>query len=258
MTMEGELKPEENINLEGGENNQEKPVPENAGEFKKMSLEQTKLVGDYVAHLQSRSLFIEILKGKQESRTALQAQITSSNTEDFKGKILDADSEVQYLQSQVAELDTIIATTFSQIDNENKEKYDIRKTKSNKELNQGVLEENAILLESKEDHEFSLEEVRNVLKEIEGKEHPNLSILEEKKTIKGNVMYICFTDGEKEMVGDEECEVSYLLTIAGPRYKKDGTEGVEVIRTSISKDYNEGMSGSEQLGDFKNGQWTKS
>ncbi len=257
MTMEGEPKSEENNNLEGRGNNQEKPISENVGEFKKMSLEQTKLVNDYVTSLQSRSLLLEIFKEKQETRTTLQTQITSSNTEEFKGKILDADAEVQYLQGQISELDTIVTDTFNQIDDENKEKYDIHKTKSNKEINQDILNENNLLLESKEDHEFSLEEVRNVLKEIEGKEHPNLSILEEKKTIKGNVMYICFTDGEKEMVGDEECEISYLLTIAGPRYKSDGSEGVEVIRTSISKDYNEGMNGSEELADFKNGQWIK-
>lgn len=113
-------------------------------------------------------------------------------------------------------------------------------------------------LESKEKHEFSLEEIKKVLMQIDGKERPNLDIKERKENIKGELMFIEFSDGEKEIIGDEEHDVTYLLTVAGQRYKADGSEGALLTKTFLTKNYDDGMFDSKELGDYIDGAWSHS
>ena len=110
--------------------------------------------------------------------------------------------------------------------------------------------------ESKETHEFSLEEIRGLLKQIDGKEHLDLTAGERIENIKGELMSLTFMSGEKETIEGEEHEISYLLTLAGQRYKSDGTPGRTVSKTFLTKDYDEGMYLSEEVADHIDGAWT--
>jgi hypothetical protein len=111
-------------------------------------------------------------------------------------------------------------------------------------------------MESKEKREFTVEEIGNLLKQIDGKERPDLLIVERKENIKGELMFICFTNNEKETIEGEEHDVTYLLTVAGQRYNNDGTPGRVISNTFLTKDYDNGMFSSELLADHINGEWT--
>ena len=111
-------------------------------------------------------------------------------------------------------------------------------------------------MESKEQHEFTVEEIRNLLKMIDGNERPNLAVGETIKNIKGELMSVTFTSGEIENIEGEDHEITYLLTLAGQRYKADGTEGRFVSKTFLTKDYDEGMYMSEEVADHIDGAWT--
>lgn len=111
--------------------------------------------------------------------------------------------------------------------------------------------------ESKEKRVFAIEEIREILKTIDGKERPNLFIEETIKNIKGEEMAIVFTDNEKETDREgKESAISYLLTLPGQRYKSDGTLGRVVYDPFLTKDYN-GGDYSEMLAVYKEGGWTK-
>lgn len=111
-------------------------------------------------------------------------------------------------------------------------------------------------IEKKENHEFTVEEIRGLLKKIEGKEHVDLAVKEKIENIKGELMSVVFSSGEKETIDGMESEITYLLTLAGQRYNKDGTLGRMVSKTFLTKDYDDGMSGSEEFADYVNCEWT--
>ncbi len=110
--------------------------------------------------------------------------------------------------------------------------------------------------ESKEVHEFTLEEIRNLLTKIDGQEHSNLAIKERVENIKGELMSITYSTNERERIDGMEYEISYLLTMAGQRYTKDGKPGRTVSQTFLTKDYDDGMLYSDQWADYANGEWT--
>ncbi len=110
--------------------------------------------------------------------------------------------------------------------------------------------------ESKESHEFTVEEIRGLLKKIDGKEHLHLDIKERVENIKGELMSMTFSTDEREKIEGVEYEISYQLTLAGQRYKKDGTPGRMVTQTFLTKDYDDGMEYSDQMADHVDGQWT--
>lgn len=112
-------------------------------------------------------------------------------------------------------------------------------------------------IELKEKRVFTIDEIREILKTIDGKEHPNLSIEEEIKNIKDELMAIVFTDNEKETDREgKESAISYLLTLPGQRYKSDGTPGRIIDYPFLTKDY-DGGAYSEMLAVYKEGEWTK-
>jgi hypothetical protein len=110
--------------------------------------------------------------------------------------------------------------------------------------------------ESKENHEFTIEDIKNLLKRIDGKEHPDLVIKEKIENIKGETTSIVFTDNEKEMIENKEHEITYLLTLPGQRYKPNGTEGRLITETVLTKDYDDGMFFSEKIAYYSDGKWT--
>lgn len=108
-------------------------------------------------------------------------------------------------------------------------------------------------LETKE--KFTIEEIRQILKVIDNKEHPNLFVEEEIKNIKGDLMAIVFTDNEKDIDKEgNESAISYLLTLPGQRYRPDGTLGRVVDYPFLTKDY-DGGAYSKRLADYKDGEW---
>ena len=111
-------------------------------------------------------------------------------------------------------------------------------------------------IESKEKHEFTLEEIRNLLKNIDGKEHVDLAIVERIENIKGELISITFSNGENETIEGAERKISYLLTLAGQRYKIDGSEGRFISKTSLSKDFDEGVFYSEDIAHYIDNKWT--
>ncbi len=110
-------------------------------------------------------------------------------------------------------------------------------------------------IESKESHTFSVEEIRDLLKKIDGKERPNLAIKEKSENIQGELMCITFINKERDTVGGVECEVSYMVTVAGQRYLPDGSPGRMTSKTFLTKDYDEGKVHTDQLADYINGEW---
>lgn len=114
--------------------------------------------------------------------------------------------------------------------------------------------ENNINIELKEKHNFTIKEISQLLKRIDGKERPDLAIEESIKNIKGDLMSIVFTNGEKETKEGSESIITYLLTLAGQRYKSDGTSGRMVSKTFLTKDYDDGFY-SEELADYVDGEW---
>jgi hypothetical protein len=110
--------------------------------------------------------------------------------------------------------------------------------------------------ESKETHEFTLEEIRSLLTKIDGQEHLNLAIKERVENIKGELMSITYSTDERVRIDGMEYEISYLLTMAGQRYTKDGKPGRTVSQTFLTKDYDDGMLYSDQWADYTNGEWT--
>lgn len=105
-------------------------------------------------------------------------------------------------------------------------------------------------IEQKEKREFTIEDIRQLLKTIDGKERHTLVIEEEIKNIKGELTSIIFTDNEIE----DGSEVSYLLTLPGQRYKKDGTPGNLGEETLLTKDYDGGIY-SKKLAEYREGKW---
>jgi hypothetical protein len=110
-------------------------------------------------------------------------------------------------------------------------------------------------IDSLESEKFVIETIRTHLASIDGKERPDLTILEKKENIKGEPLFVVFTNGEKEVVDGIEHEVTYLLTLAGQRYKADGTAEALVAKTFLTKNYDDGMAGSDELGDYVNKEW---
>ncbi len=252
-----EKEPEE---LEGGfenkQHNQEGVPKNNEGEFKKLSPEQMKLVDSYLEKVQERTLLIKQLEEKQQERDSIQAQVTSQNQDEFRSKLLEADAEVQHIQNQVAELSIAIADIVEHADDETKKKWLVLdNVKTNEQIKEEILQKQEASNESRESHEFTIKEISELLFRVDGKERPDLVILDEQKDMHGNTIGITFTNNEKEVVDNEECEVTYLLTMAGERYKKDGSVARVVSQTSLSKDYDDGMGGSDQIADYINGRW---
>ena len=224
-------------------------------EFNKMSPEQNKLVNEYVALLQEKNLFVNASETIKKDRDILQSQITAENFEEYKNKLLQVEKEVQEMQLRISTLDSSIAAITGEISEENKHYIVIENPKSNKELREEILEEQKAALESKEDKEFTLEEIKETLFVIDGIERPSLSIKETVRSSKGEIINVTFGTGEKEIIDGQEYEVTYLLTIAGQRYHKDGTPSWVAHRTMITKDYDEGMGGSSDFAEYRNGQW---
>jgi hypothetical protein len=108
--------------------------------------------------------------------------------------------------------------------------------------------------ESKERKEFSIEEIQNLLKQIDGKERPKLSILEKKEDRNGELIYMIFSGEEKETKDGQEYDITYNVEFAGQRYNTDGTLGRIKGKTEISKDYDNGIF-SIALGDYIEGEW---
>lgn len=111
------------------------------------------------------------------------------------------------------------------------------------------------LKQLQERREFAVEEICQLLKTIDGKEHPDLVMGERVENIKGELMAVTFTTGEKETVEGIEHEITYLLTFAGQRYNADGSEGRLVSRTYLTKDLDDGRFWSDELADYVNNEW---
>lgn len=109
--------------------------------------------------------------------------------------------------------------------------------------------------ESIEEASFKVEKIRTLLALIDGVERPNLAVTERNENSKGELMSLCFSTGEKEVVDGAELEVTYQLTVAGQRYNAEGALGRVVEQTFLTKDYDEGMSGSERLAVYTGGGW---
>lgn len=224
-------------------------------EFKKMPSEQDALINNYMVLSQERNLLVNASEAIKKDRDSIRMQITAENFEEYKNKILQAEKEVQEMQMRIGILDTSIAAIVGEVAEENKHYIVIDNPKSNKELRGEILEQQKEGLESKEDREFTLEEIKETLFAIDGIERPSLSIMETVKNVKDETMSITFGAGEKEIVDGGEHEVTYLLTIAGQRYKKDGTPSWVAYTTTITKDYDEGMHRSEDFAEYHNAQW---
>ncbi len=113
-------------------------------------------------------------------------------------------------------------------------------------------------LESNEKHEFTVEEIRGVLKDLlDGKDRLDLAITERIENIKGELTSLTFASGEKETIEGIEHEISYLLTIAGQRYTSDGSPGRVISKTFLTKDYDNGEFYSEEIADYIDGHWEK-
>ena len=111
-------------------------------------------------------------------------------------------------------------------------------------------------IESKEAHEFTVEEIRQLLKSIDGKERPDLAVTERMENIKGELMSLILESQEKEIRKTREFRVSYSLVVAGQRYMPDGTPGRVVSQTFLTRDFDEtnGYS-SEEVADYIDGAW---
>lgn len=111
-------------------------------------------------------------------------------------------------------------------------------------------------VESMEKRKFTVEEIQQLLKTIDGKERTDLVITERAENIKGELIYMVFTSAEKEIKEGKECRTSYLLTLPGQRYKSDGTVGRMITRTSLERTFPDDEFWAEQAADYIDGKWT--
>lgn len=68
-------------------------------------------------------------------------------------------------------------------------------------------------------------------------------------------MFVIFTNNESEVIEGADREITYHVTIAGQRYKADGTEGALITKTFITKNYDDGMFDSKEIADYIDGKW---
>lgn len=113
-------------------------------------------------------------------------------------------------------------------------------------------------IESQETHEFSVEEIQQVLKNMDGQEHPDLMIGEKIENIKGELTSMIFNSNEMKFIEGANRRISYSLNLAGQRYKTDGTPGRLVSRTFLTKDYDEAEFYVEDVAEYIDGTWVLS
>lgn len=91
--------------------------------------------------------------------------------------------------------------------------------------------------------------ISKLLNELDGADHSNLSIRENIRNIKGELISVVLSGDETEIVAGVKHKVTYTITLAGQRYKADGTPGRLVSTTFLTKDLDDGEFYSEVLVD---------